>query len=215
MSINSIQFILVYNIIMFGFNKDELKILKKLNSPPKIQDFLNELPFNFEKSGMTLMSPRRVLREKKAQCIDGRLLAAAALWVHGKKPLLMDLRSVGHDFDHVVALFTVDNHWGAISKTNHVVLRYREPIYKSPRELAMSYFHEYFLDDGKKTMRSFSKPFNLRKYQKQNWTTSEEDLWFIERALDDSPHEEILIRAMLARLRPADKIEIEAGKLTQ
>ena len=215
MSINSIQLVLVYNIIMFGFNKDELRFLRKLNSPAKIQDFLESIPFNFEKKGVTLMSPRRVLCEKKAHCIEGALLAAAALWVNGTKPLLMDLRSVRHDFDHVVALFKIDNHWGAISKTNHLVLRYREPVYKSPRELAISYFHEYFLDDGKKTMRSFSKPFDLRKYQKQNWTTSEDDLWFIEKFLDDSPHTQILTRSMLARLRSADKIEIEAGKLTE
>ncbi|MEK9175339.1 MAG: hypothetical protein AAB795_01975 [Patescibacteria group bacterium] len=202
-------------VFMFGFNKDELKILKKLNSPVKIQDFLESIPFNFEKHGITLMSPRKVLREKKAHCIEGALFAAAALWVNSKRPLLMDLRALEHDFDHVVALFKIDGHWGAISKTNHVVLRYREPIYKSPRELAVSYFHEYFLDDGKKTMRDFSKPFDLRKYQKQNWTTAEEDLWFIERALNKSSHEQILTRSMLARLRSADKIEIAAGKLTQ
>lgn len=200
---------------MFGFNKDEMRVLRKLNTPVKIQDYLESIPINFEKQGITLMSPRRVLREKKAHCIEGALLAAAALWVNGQKPLLMDLRSVDHDFDHVVALFKIGNHWGAISKTNHAVLRYREPIYKSPRELAISYFHEYFLDDGAKTMRDFSKPFDLRKYRKQNWTTREENLWFIEKALDKAPHEKILSRAMVKHLRPADKIEIAAGKLTQ
>lgn len=200
---------------MFGFNTNEVRILKRLNSPVKIQDFLESIPLNFEKKGITLMSPRRVLREKKAHCIEGALLAAAALLVNGEKPLLMDLRSVDRDFDHVVALFRIDDHWGAMSKTNHAVLRYREPVYKSPRELAMSYFHEYFLDDGRKTLRSFSRPFDLRKFKKLYWMTAEDDLWYIEKALDDSPHENILSRMMVSRLRPADEIEIDAGKLTQ
>ncbi len=200
---------------MLGFNKDELKILRRLNSPAKIQDFLEDIPINFEKSGDTCMSPRRVLRERKAHCMEGAMLAAAALWAHGEKPLLMDLKSVDRDFDHVVALFRRDGRWGAVSKTNHAVLRYREPVYKTLRELAMSYFHEYFLDDGKKTMRSFSQPFGLAQFRKKNWAVAEEDLWYIPEALDDSPHEAFMNRAMIACLRRADPIEIAAGKLTQ
>ncbi len=200
---------------MLGFDTDELRILKKLNTPQKIQDFLENLPINFEPDGDTLMSPRVVLREKKAHCIEGALLAAVALWMRGEKPLLMDLKSVERDFDHVVALFKIDNRWGALSKTNHAVLRYREPIYKTPRELAMSYFHEYFLDDGKKTMRSFSKPFDLRRFKNSSWTTSEENLWYIAEELDDSPHEAILTPSAIHRLRKADPIEIKAGKLVQ
>jgi hypothetical protein len=129
------------------FGKKELKIFKKLDNPKKIQDFLEKIPVNFRK---TLRSPMMVLRKNNAHCLEGALLAASVLAFHGEKPLLLDLRANDRDFDHVVALFKRNNCWGAISKTNHAVLRYREPVYKNIRELAMSYFHEYFDDNGKK-----------------------------------------------------------------
>src|SRR3989344_6708420 len=134
------------------FTKQEWQLLASLNSPRKIQDYLDTLGINFEKGGETLRSPREVMKVGEAHCIEGALMAATALWYHDKSPLLLDLVTSKSDFDHVVALFKVGKHWGALSKTNHAVLRYREPVYKSVRELAMSYFHEYFLDNGKKTL---------------------------------------------------------------
>src|ERR1700733_9427348 len=130
------------------------KTLKKLSTPAKIQDFLNSLPFNFEKKGETCRSPKASIEADTAHCFEGALIAAAALSLRGQKPLLLDLKASGKDMDHVVALFKRDGKWGAISKTNHAVLRYREPVYASVRELAMSYFHEYFLPSGVKTLRS-------------------------------------------------------------
>jgi hypothetical protein len=198
-----------------GFNREELRILRPLRTPRKIQDFLETIPINFEEKGDTCYSPRRVLREWKAQCLEGAMLAASALWLHGEPPLLVNLKVVTGrgDADHVLALFKRHGAWGAITKTNHAVLRYREPIYRSVRELAMSYFHEYFLDDGRKTMRSFSKPLDLRRFAKRGWTTTEKDLWYISDALDDQPHEDIATPAALRGLRRADPIEIQAGKL--
>jgi hypothetical protein len=147
---------------MNPYNPAETKLFKRLNSPKKIQDFLAlKIRHNPARDGVECRSPRRVLREGKAHCMEGALLAAAILEFHGHKPLLLDLRSTSDDLDHVVALFSQFGCWGAISKTNHVVLRYREPIYKSIRELALSYFHEYFLDSGKKTLREYSMPFDL------------------------------------------------------
>jgi len=198
----------------FDFSSREFKTFRRLNTPQKIQDFLNSIPINFEEKGETLMSPRRVLREKKAHCMEGALLAAAALWMNGEKPLLLDIKTTKDDMEHVVALFKKFGRWGAISKTNHVVLRYREPVYKSVRELALSYFHEYFLDSGKKTMRSFSGPFDLRRFGKE-WLTSEKNLWYISKALDKSPHEKILTPVMAKKLRKADLIEAKAGKLKE
>lgn len=190
-------------------------LLAKLSSPVKIQDFLDRIPSNFEPEGDTVISPVRVLRERRAHCIEGALLAAVALWQHGQKPLIMDLASVAHDQDHVVALFRKNNHWGAISKTNHAVLRYREPIYRTVRELALSYFHEYFLDDGTKTLRSYSDPVDLSKIKDKSWITSEKNLWFIVDLLNAAPHHKILTRSMISGLRKADPIERKAGKLVQ
>ncbi|MEX1064280.1 MAG: hypothetical protein WD898_00840 [Candidatus Paceibacterota bacterium] len=195
-------------------NKKEINIFRKLNTPKKIQDFLEKLPINFEEKGDTLMSPRCVLRERKAHCIEGAIFAAAVLRFHGKKPILLDLITASYDEDHVVALFKKNGLWGAISKTNHAVLRYREPVYRNVRELAMSYFHEYFVNDGEKTMRGYSEPFNLSRFDKDAWLTSEDDLWHIAEELHDSRHHKILTKSMLSGLRYADPIEREAGKLT-
>ena len=146
--------------------------------------------------------------------MEGALLAALALSMQGHAPLIMDLRTTSGDVDHLVALFRKDGYWGGITKTNHSVLRYREPIYRDLRELAASFFHEYFLDNGKKTLREYSRPFDLRKWS-GNWTTSEDDLWELERAIDDSPHTKLLSRKQIAGLRRADAIEIRVGKIRE
>ncbi len=136
------------------------------------------------------------------------------MWYHGRSPLLLDLKASANDYDHVVALFQENGHWGAISKTNHAVLRYREPVYKSVRELALSYFHEYFTDNGTKTLRSFSRAFSLKTYG-LSWITASEDLWDIGGDLDDSTHQPIISLARARTLRNADQIEIHAGTLTE
>ncbi len=191
----------------------ELTTFNRLKTPQKLQDFLNTL--EFRKPGAVIdMSPRRVLQARKAHCLEGALLAAAVLWHHGHQPLIMDLTSADGDHDHVVALFRRFGRWGAISKTRHAVLRYREPVYRSWHELAMSYFHEYFLDNGKKTMRGYSRPFNLSRFGKR-WITTEEDLYDLGAALDDAPHISFLDKRMIKNLRKADPVEIEAGKIVQ
>lgn len=196
-----------------GLIKSEFQRLKKLSTPAKIQGFLNKLSFNFEKEGETHYSVKFALKHDTANCFEGALIAAVSLWIHGNKPLLLDLKTVRPDFDHVVTLFQKDGYWGAISKTNHAVLRYREPVYKSIRELVMSYFHEYFLENGKKTLRSFSKPFDLSR--NTDWLATEESLADLAYALDHSLHEKILTPRQIGNLRKADKIEIKAGEITE
>ena len=186
---------------------DERALLRRLNSPQKIQDFLDTLPINFEENGETYMSPRRTLREKKAHCLEGALLAAAALAYHGGRPMLMDIQTAPDDEDHVVTLFKQHGRWGAISKTNHAILRYRDPVYLSVRELALSYFNEYFLESGRKTMRAYSKPFSLSSYPLHSWLTSEEDLGWIAQAIDDVPHFPIADAKNYRVLRKADSLE--------
>ncbi len=187
----------------------ESRLFTKLNSPTKIQDYLNALPFNHELHGETYMSPRRTIAAGTAHCFEGALFAAAALMYHDHKPLLLDLQTTSDDQDHVVALFKEGKYWGAISKTNHAVLRFRDPIYASVRELALSYFHEYFLSNGKKTMRAYSEPFDLSKMPLEEWLTAGDELIDLVNTLDDSPHHQILSEAAVKRLRKADIIEIK------
>ena len=194
--------------------KAEFGAFKPLNTPAKAQDFINAIPFNFEKKGETCRSPLMALRRNEAHCLEGAMLAAAVFWYHGERPLLLDLKTTAKDYDHVVTLFRQSGHWGATSKTNHSVLRYREPVYRTVRELAMSYFHEYFLDSGEKTLRSFSRPFDLAQFG-ADWLTSEKDRWDIGYALDISKHEKILSPGMTRKLRSAESIEIESTKATQ
>ncbi|KND52130.1 MAG: hypothetical protein AB198_02385 [Parcubacteria bacterium C7867-003] len=214
---------------MQNYSKEEISLLRKLSTPAKIQDYLNSIPFNFEKDGGTCFSPREVIKNKTAHCAEGAIFAAAALELLGHKPLIMDLRSTTkpYDFDHVVAVFKIDGYFGAISKTNHAVLRYREPVYKTIRELVMSYFHEYFLDSGKKTLREYSDLLDLNKfnsstraklgtgYAKFNWRTTPENLFDLVERLDDIKHHKILNPKQVKNLRLADKVEIEAGKIRE
>ncbi|MEO5927483.1 MAG: hypothetical protein ABIO72_02155 [Patescibacteria group bacterium] len=200
---------------MFGLTRDELRNLRTLSSPKKIQDYLDAIPYNFEPDGDTYLSPRRVMREKRAHCIEGAMLAALALRLQGERPLLLDLTSAEHDFDHVIALYKRYGCWGAVSKTNHAVLRYRDPVYRTLRELALSYFHEYTDDNGHKTLRSYSRPMDLARFDHIGWATSEEDLWDIALALDDVPHYQLVTRAQIAALRNADATERRAGEIVQ
>lgn len=185
----------------------ERRLFERLDTPQRIQDFLDALPANFEPDGDTHMSPRRVLSERVAHCTEGAILAAACLTFHGRDAPLMDLRSLPADQDHVVTLFKQHGLWGAISKTNHAVLRWRDPIYRSPRELAMSYAHEYYLKNGRKSLIAYSKPFRLTRYAPAHWVTAEDNLDWLIIALDDSPHLPLAPKATLQRQRKATAFE--------
>ncbi len=200
---------------MFGLSQSELAVLKKLSTPIKIQDFLDKIPMNWEKRGETYFSPRRALKMRKMHCFEGALVAATALWLQGEKPLLLDLKAKGDD-DHVVALYRRNGYWGAISKTNHSVLRFRDPVYKTLRELVLSYFHEYFRNsDGKKILVAYSaKPFDLRSLGNK-WVTAEKDLHDIVSAIDFAPHKQIYPKKNRKLIRRADKMERRAGSMIE
>ncbi len=188
----------------------ERKIFSKLNSPKKIQDFLDAIKINFEETGDTVLSPRKSLREGRMHCIEGAFVAATSLAYHGHEPLILDLRCVMEDEDHVVTLFKENGLWGAISKTNHAILRWRDPVYKTVRELVMSYFHEFYMHDGKKTLREYSRPFNLRRYASVDWIVSEDSLLWIADDLDSSFHFSVVPKKSIHALRNASAIECDA-----
>ncbi len=201
---------------MYGLTKEEYKLLKSLNTPRKIQDYLDKLSINFEEHGETCLSPRMVIKFKTAHCFEGSVFAAAALRVNGHKPLVVSLETAADDQDHLITVFKQHGHWGAISKTNHAVLRYREPVYKSIRELVMSFFHEYFgVNDGKKNLRGYSRPIDLSKFDYCNWMSSDKELWNIYDYSFKVPHIKIMKRSQIATLRKANDIEIKAGQMIE
>lgn len=200
---------------MLNLTNTELKTFKKLNTPIKIQNFLDTLPVNFEPNGETCMSPRRMLHEKKAHCMEAALFAAAVLWSHGHEPLLLNMKAYPYDDDHSVALYKINGLWGAISKTNHTTVRFRDPIYRTVRELALSYFHEYFVNkNGDKVLQSYSKPINLKRFGRK-WITSEQELFDLAAVVDKSPHVPFYPRQQKKFLRKADAMEREAGKIVE
>jgi hypothetical protein len=175
-------------------NAAERKTLSKLDTPAKIQRFLDsEVAYNLEKKGPTCRSPRRVLRDRLAHCIEGALLAAAALRLHGFPPLILDLESVRDD-DHVLAVYKRRGSWGAIAKSNYTGLRFREPVYRNLRELVMSYFEHYYNDCKEKTLRRYSRPVNVSRFDRSNWLIAERDLWEIPQYLQSVSHTRILAR---------------------
>lgn len=202
-------------------NNKELTLVKKLNTPTKVQDFLDKTPFNFEKGGETYMSPRRVLEAGRMHCFEGVLLASLCLEYHGYKNSILDLKvkdgffKRGEDSDHTLCIFEIHGYCGAISKTNHSVLRFRDPIYKNVRELALSYFHEYFLDDGTKTLQSYSKPFDVWKRFGTSWIVEQKNLDKIADALDRSPHFPFVPKRNKKFVRKAGKTEIKGATIKE
>jgi hypothetical protein len=195
----------------WSFSKEEQLIFRKLSKPEKIQAFLDqEVQYNTEPDGASCRSPRRVLRDRVAHCIEGALFAAASLRFQGLPPLILDLTAVRDD-DHILALFKESGHWGAIAKSNYSGLRFREPVFRTVRELVLSYFEHYFNVAGEKTLRSFSNPVNLARFDRLEWMTSEKDLWEIGDYLCNIVHRPVLTPAVIRRLRRVDSRLYRAG----
>ena len=197
-----------------GLTAAEFALLERLDTPQKIQAYLYGLRQNFEVGGDTCRSVRQVLHVGRAHCIEGAMLAACALWVHGEPPLLLDMRAV-RDFDHVVALFRRHGRWGAISKTNGIGLRWRDPVYGTLRELAMSYFHEYTNRRDHKTLRQYSMPYDLRRVDPKVWVSGEKQAWFVAEELDRLKHFPLVNGHHLKAVTRRDPFERRAAALLQ
>jgi len=195
------------------FTAEERSVYRRLSKPDKIQRFLDEeIGYNKEKTGPTCRGPRRVIRERTAQCMEGALFGAAALRMMGVKPLLLDLEAV-HDDDHVLAVFRQRGNWGAVAKSNYSGLRFREPVYRTLRELAMSYFEHYYNLAGQKTLRAYSRPVDLSRFDRIQWMTAESDLWAIPEYLCEISHTPLLTSDMERTLSRMDRRLFNAGRL--
>ena len=193
------------------FTPAERAVFRRLSTPEKVQRFLDcDLAYNKELGGITCRSPRRVLRDRTAHCMEGALFGAAALRMMGCPPLLMDLEAVRDD-DHVLAVFRLRGHWGAVAKSNYSGLRYREPVYRTLRELAMSYFEHYYNLRKEKTLRNYSRPVNLRRFDSIHWMTAEEDVWAVPEYLTTIAHTPLVAPRIVANLGRVDDRLFAAG----
>jgi hypothetical protein len=180
-----------------------------MSDTDKIQGFLDSINYN---PNYECRSPRWVIKKKSAHCFEGALFAAAVLQYNGFKPLIVDMRSYNDD-DHVIAVFNENGHWGSVAKSNFTSLRYREPVYRSLRELVMSYFDFYFNIDGDKSLRSYSLPLDLTIYDPRHWTTTDEDLEYIGDKLDKTRHYPVINKKMIKNLKKASDTMLKAGLL--
>jgi len=191
------------------WTKDETSFLKTLSDADKIQGFLDSLDYN---PVYECRSPRWVIRKRSAHCFEGALFAAAAMQFNGYKSLIVDLKAYNDD-DHVITVFKEDGNWGAVAKSNFTSLRFREPVYRSLRELVMSYFDFYFNIAGDKSLRSYSRPLDLTIYDSRHWTTTDEDLEYIGDKLETIRHYPVIDQKMIGNLKKASDIMLQAGML--
>ncbi len=194
-------------IPMEHWTPSEKRSLRALSTPAKIQNFLDEIPYHI---GTTAWSPRRVLREKTAHCLEGAIFAAAALRANGMAPLILDIEGE-QDSDHVLAVYRQAGAWGAIATSNYSGCRFRSPVYRSLRELALSYFEVYFNLRGDRSLRTFSQPVDLTRFDKLDWMTTEKPVWFIAEHLCLISHTRLLTPAMIKKLVRVDKRSFKAG----
>lgn len=188
--------------------------LAKLKTPGSIQDFITALRWNAEPAGPTARSVAESLRHGEAHCVEGAFVAAAALWLAGEPPLVMDMGAARGDVDHVVALFRRGRSWGAISKSNSPFLRYRDPIYRSLRELVLSYFPQY-VKKRRKTLRTYSVAVDLRRFDPALWVTHPGFCHEVVDALTGARHFSILPPGAEKQLRPIDEIEARSNLLKE
>lgn len=191
----------------FGFGVREWQTLRNLKTPAGIQRLLNSLRYH---DADTAWSPRRVLRERTAHCLEGGVLAAAALRAIGHRPLIVDLEGEQDD-DHIIAVYREHGHWGSVSKSHFNGLRERPPIFRTLRELAISYFEDYYNGRGERTLRAFSRPVDLTRFDRFHWMTSERPIWFVPKHLCEIGHVPLISRAQAKKLVRLDRLSMQAG----
>lgn len=194
--------------IKLGLSEESAVRLARLRHPEDVQDFVNAIPMNFEQD-WTALSVEGVLTSNRAHCIEGALVAACALAVGRRPPLLMDLGAAVGDDDHVIALFRRGRHWGAISKSNGPYLRWRDPIYRSLYALAVSYFPEY-AKGRQKMLRTYSASVDLRRLDPSLWVTREKSCVEVIDLLTRARHYRLVPRSQERRLREIDPVEAAA-----
>jgi hypothetical protein len=181
--------------------KNLRKKFNSLNSPFAIQQYLDSMPYVGEERDR---SPLNVMLDHQSHCLDGGFLAALCLWRIGFKPLLIDIVPYpGEDDDHVLALYQIEGRWGALAKSNYVNLGFREPVYKSLRELVMTYFEHYISINQRKVLRGYTRPLDASRYTHLEWAWDEDGantLYY--KHFYGRPATPIVTKSMVSRLSP-------------
>ena len=197
---------------MYGLTRAEVGLLRRLSTPDKVQRYIDDLTYNVEADGDTVRSPRRVMRDRTAHCAEGAFFAAAAFRVNGRPPLLVDLEAENDD-DHVLAVYRDRGLWGSVATSKFSGLRFRAPVYRSIRELVMSYFEDYYNWDGDRSLRAYSRPLSLARFDRLGCMTAEDDLWRVVEGLAEAGHTPLIPRAAARRLPRVDRRSYQAGVL--
>jgi hypothetical protein len=193
-----------------AFTKKEMALLKSFKTPFAIQNYVDSIPYSTDN---IYRCPRTAMADRKAHCFDGAVLAAAALRVAGYPPLILEMIPNGRDDDHIIALFRENGHWGAVAKSNFVGLRFREPIYRTLRELVMSYFEGYYNVNGEKTLRGYTASLSLKMFDSLHWTTDDTTMDRIATKLEKLRRFQLITGKMANALNPVDRSSYSAGLL--
>lgn len=196
----------------YGFNADEVNLLRRLNTPERLQNFIDEIPYHYQGEDEVTYSPRLVMSKNQSDCLEGAIFAAAVFRFHGERPLVMNLEAVRDD-SHCIALFERHGCWGAIGKSKYTGLTFREPIHRTLRELALSYVEGYFNFDGEKTLRGYSKPFDLSRFDNTGWMTTEKDITEMGLKISNIPYTILLTPKQTRGLRAVVPLMLRAGEL--
>lgn len=183
------------------------KAFAALKTPAQIQAFLDDVPYSGDDR---YRCPASVLRDRRAHCYDGALFAAAALRQIGDPPLIINMFAFRDD-EHLIAIYKRNGHWGSVGKSNFVGLRYREPVYRTLRELVMSYFEVYYNMERLRSLRAYTRPFNLRAFDRIDWMHDDAAMDTIAAKLDSLKRTPIMTPRMVRGLTLLDKRSFDAG----
>ena len=166
------------------FTRREWEIVQTYRTPESVQQFLRDIPYNRELAGETCFSFRRVLREHRAHCLEGALVAAVILEQHGYPPVVVSIESQDK-LDHVLLVFKRNGHLGSVARSRDIGLHGRKPVFRTVRDLVMSYFEPYVDSTGRITGYAVSNLYDLGNY---DWRLSLRNVRKVERHLQDIPH---------------------------
>lgn len=171
-----------------AFTDIEWRIIRRLNTPAKVQHWLTRMPYNWERGGGTMRSFREVVKRNEAHCLEAAIAAAVVLEQYGYPPLLLDIESIDL-LDHVIFVFQENGLWGSIARSRDIGLHGRKPVFRNPRQLVWSYFEPYIDMTGRIKGYGRTSLYDLGKY---DWRFNSKNMHKIEDNLRAIPHQKLI-----------------------